>query len=58
MVGDVDAVDLVAFGIVDGAIECSPTEAEGSHKEIIEEPDVTQDDGTATDPPSPGWYPL
>jgi hypothetical protein len=54
--GDVDAMDLVAFGIVDGAIEGAPTEAEGSHEEIIEEPDVTQHDGATSNPPSPGRH--
>jgi hypothetical protein len=54
MMGNVYTVDLVALRIVDGAIEGAPTEAEGSHEEIIEEPDVTHDDGAATNPPSPG----
>lgn len=53
MVGDVDAVDLVAFGIAHVAIEGAPAEAEGADEEIIEEPDVAGDNGCATDPPAP-----
>jgi len=57
-VGDVDTVNLVALRIVDCAIECPPTEAEGPDEEIIEEPDVDQYDSPATNPPSPGRNPL
>ena len=54
MVRDVDTVDLIAFRIVDGTIECSPAEAEGADKEIVEEPDVAQDNRCSSDPPAPG----
>ena len=53
MMGDVYAVDLIALGIVDGAIKGTPPEPEGSHEEIVEEPDVAQDDSATTNPPSP-----
>lgn len=54
MMRDVDTVDFIAFGIVDSTIECPPSEAEGSDKEIVEEPNVAQDHRSATDPPAPG----
>ena len=37
MVGDVDAVDLVALGVADVAIQSAPTETKGAYKEIVEE---------------------
>ena len=54
MMGDVDAVDLVALGIADIAIEGAPTETEGRDEEIIEKPDVAQHDSDTAYPPSPG----
>ena len=54
MMGDVDAVDLVALGIADITVEGAPTETEGGHEEIIEEPDVTRNNRDAAQPPSPG----
>ena len=54
MMRDVDTVDFIAFRIVDGTIECSPSEAEGADKEIVEEPNVAQDHRSATNPPAPG----
>ena len=40
IVGDVDAVYLIAVGEVDVAIKCSPSEASGTDEEIIEAPRV------------------
>ena len=37
MVGDVDAVNLIALRIAYVAIQCAPTEAERANKEIVEE---------------------
>ena len=53
MVGDVDAVDLVAFGIAHIAVEGAPTEAEGADEEVVEEPDIARHDDTAANPPAP-----
>ena len=53
MVGDVDTMDLVAFGIAHVAIEGTPAETEGTHKEVLEEPDVAGHDQGAAKPPCP-----
>ena len=56
MVGNIDAVNLVALRITDVAIEGTPTKTEGTNKEIIEEPHIADDDSSATNPPSPVRY--
>ena len=53
VVGDVDAVDFVALGIADVAIEGTPTKAVGRHEEVIEEPEVDACYGQPAQPPRP-----
>jgi hypothetical protein len=54
MMGNVDTMNLIAFGIGHIAIEGTPTKTEGGDEEIIEEPDIARYDGCTTYPPSPG----
>jgi hypothetical protein len=53
MMGDVYAVNLIAFGITNIAIESSPSESEWRYEEIVEEPNVARHNGCTTYPPSP-----
>ena len=53
MMADVDAVDFVALGIADVAIEGAPTEAEGSDEDVVEEVDVDGKDSRSAHPPRP-----
>ena len=50
MMGDVDAVDLVALGIADVAIQSAPTEAKRAHEEIVEEIKINAHDSRTTYP--------
>jgi hypothetical protein len=47
-------VNLVALGIADVAIEGTPTEAEGTDEEVVEEPDIGRNDSQSAYPPAPG----
>ena len=53
MVGDVDAVYFVAFGIADITVQSPPAEAEGADEEVVEEPDVARHNGQSAYPPAP-----
>jgi hypothetical protein len=53
MVGDVDAVNLIALRIAYVAIQSTPTEAEGAHKEVIEKVEINSDDASASQPIRP-----
>ncbi len=48
MMGDVNAMNLVALRITDIAIEGAPTETKGGDKEVIEEKDIEGNDCYAT----------
>ena len=50
MVGDVDAVNLVALGIADVAIQSAPTEAKRAHEEIVEEIEINAHNSCTTKP--------
>ena len=51
---DVDATNVVPFGIAWIAIDGTPAEAEGTDKEIVEEADVGCRDEDAAKPEKPG----
>ena len=53
MVGNVDTVDLIAFGIADIAIEGTPSKSERRNEEIIKEPDIACNNCCTTYPPTP-----
>lgn len=53
MMGDIDTMDLITFWVVDCAVECTPTKAKGTDKEIVEEPNVAQNNCSASYPPTP-----
>ena len=53
MMADVDAVYLVALGIVHVAIERSPAKAEGANEDVIEKEDVDGHNASTAHPPRP-----
>ena len=40
MMRDVDTVNFITFRVIDVTIECTPSEAEGPNKDIVEKPNI------------------
>ena len=58
MVTDIDTMNLIALRVTGIPIERTPTEAERSDKDIIEEKDIKSDDQRPPSPPSPSRHVL
>ena len=53
IVGDVDAVDFVAFGIAGVAVERTPAKSRRSNEKGVEQPDIDSGNADASNPPRP-----
>jgi hypothetical protein len=53
MVTHINAVNLITLGIADITIKGTPTEAEGTYKNVIKEIDVSCHNNSSAYPPSP-----